>query len=80
MECAAADEGDEHDDVGVLEGVDALKVDGLVMRGPTIIVKIISKTKVQGDHSPCAKPPVDFKTKVRFWPVQARTGQAKAEL
>ena len=30
MECAAADEGDEHDDVGVLEGVDALEVGGLV--------------------------------------------------
>ena len=29
--------------------------------------------KVQGDHSACAKIPVDFKTKV---PVQARPGQS----
>ena len=35
---------------------------------------------VQGDHSTCSKPPVDFKTEVPFWPGQARTGQAKAEL
>ena len=31
---------------------------------------------LQGDHSTCSKPPVDFKTKVLFWPGQARTGQA----
>ena len=37
-------------------------------------------SKIQGDHSTCAKPPVDFKTKVPLWPVQARTGQAKAQL
>ena len=30
---------------------------------------------IQGDTSRCAKPPVDFKTKVPFWP-----GLAKAEL
>ena len=30
---------------------------------------------VQGDPSCCAKPPVDFKTKVPLWP-----GQDKAEL
>ena len=35
---------------------------------------------VQGDHSACAKPPVDFKTKVPLWPGQARADQAKAEL
>ena len=35
---------------------------------------------VQGDHSACAKPPVDFKTKVTLWPGQARADQAKAEL
>ena len=35
---------------------------------------------VQGDHSGRTKPPVDFKTKVRLWPDQARLGQAKAEL
>ena len=23
---------------------------------------------IQGDHSTCSKPPVDFKTKVPFWP------------
>ena len=27
---------------------------------------------VQGDHSTCSKPPVDFKTKVPFWPGQDR--------
>ena len=27
---------------------------------------------VQGDHSACSKPPVDIKSKVPFWPVQAR--------
>ena len=32
---------------------------------------------VQGDRTACAKPPVDFKTKV---PLQARLGQAKTEL
>ena len=31
---------------------------------------------VQGDHSACAKPPVDFKTKVPLWPVQVRPGQS----
>ena len=24
--------------------------------------------EIQGDHSPCAKPPVDYETKVPFWP------------
>ena len=28
--------------------------------------------KLQGDHSTCSKPPVDFKTKLPFWPGQAR--------
>ena len=23
---------------------------------------------LQGDHSPCAKPPIDFIAKVPFWP------------
>ena len=27
---------------------------------------------LQGDHSPCGEPPVDFKTKVQFWPGLAR--------
>ena len=31
-----------------------------------------SRNDVQGDHSTCSKPPVDFKTKVPFWPGQAR--------
>ena len=35
-----------------------------------------TQTWVQGDHSTCAKPPVDFKTKVPL----ARAGQATAEL
>ena len=35
---------------------------------------------VQGDHSACGEPPVDFKTKVPFWPGLAWTSQAKAEL
>ena len=35
---------------------------------------------LQGDHSTCSKPPVEFKTEVPFWPGQARTGQAEAEL
>ena len=32
---------------------------------------------VQGDHSACAKPPVDIKTKVPLWHSQARAGQAR---
>ena len=35
---------------------------------------------VQGDHSLCAKLPVDFKAKVPLWPGQGRAGQAKTEL
>ena len=35
---------------------------------------------IQGDTSRCLKPPVDFKTKVPFWPRQVRTTQAKMEL
>ena len=35
---------------------------------------------VQGVTSDCAEPPIDIKTKVLFWPGQARTGQAKTEL
>ena len=31
--------------------------------------------KVQGDHSACGEPPVDFKTKVPLWPGLARPGQ-----
>ena len=34
------------------------------------------QTFIQGDHSPCAKPPVVFKTKVPLWPGQARPGQS----
>ena len=32
-----------------------------------------------GDNSTCSKPPVNFKTKVPFWPGLAWPGQAKAE-
>ena len=35
---------------------------------------------VQGDTSGCDEPPVDFKSKVPFWPNQARADQAKTEL
>ena len=35
---------------------------------------------LQGDHSTCAKPPVDIKTKVPLWPGLPWPGQAKAEL
>ena len=41
---------------------------------------IVLCTHVQGDPSPGAKPPVDFKSKVPLWPGQARAGQAKTEL
>ena len=42
--------------------------------------KICDYTIVQDDTSRCPKPPVDFKTKVTFWPGQLRTGQSRAEL
>ena len=35
---------------------------------------------LQGYTSNCAKPPVDIKTEVPFWPGQVRAGQAKTEL
>ena len=35
---------------------------------------------IQGDPSRCLKSPVDFRTKVPFWPGQVKTGQAKTEL
>ena len=38
---------------------------------------VITKISVQGDHSACAKPPVDFKTKVPLRPGQARPGQIR---
>ena len=38
------------------------------------------RAKLQGDHSACGEPPVDFRTKFLVWPGQARPGQAKAEL
>ena len=34
----------------------------------------------QCDTSGCDEHPIDLKTKVLFWPGQARTGQAKTEL
>ena len=39
-----------------------------------------NRANVQGDHSSCGEPPVDFKTKVPFWPGLAWPSQAKAEL
>ena len=44
-----------------------------------ILLGIVRKL-IQGDHSACAKPPVDFKTKVPLWPGLPWPGQAKAEL
>ena len=41
---------------------------------------VITKISVQGDHSACAKPPVDFKPKVPLWPDLSCPGQAKREL
>ena len=38
------------------------------------------KTKLQTDTAGSSKPPVDFKTKVPFWPGLYWPGQAKAEL
>ena len=35
---------------------------------------------IQGEHLACAKPPVDFKTKVPLWLSLPWPGQAKAEL
>ena len=32
----------------------------------------LCSASLQGDHSPCAKPPVDFKTKILLWPGQAK--------
>ena len=32
---------------------------------------------IQGDTSDCGEPPVDFKTKVPFWPGKARTVQVR---
>ena len=34
---------------------------------------------LQGDHSACGEPPVDFKAKVPFWPGLAWPSQTKAE-
>ena len=34
-----------------------------------------SVPQLQSDH--CTKPPVDFRTKVPFWPGQDRTGQSR---
>ena len=37
-------------------------------------------SRVQGDRAACAKPPVDFKTKVPFWLGLAWPIKVKAEL
>ena len=36
--------------------------------------------EIQGDTSGCDEPPVDFKTKVPFWPGMFWPSQAKREL
>ena len=43
------------------------------------IGKMRYRDEIQGDRAACAKPPVEFKTKVLLWPSQARTGQAKTK-
>ena len=35
---------------------------------------------IQGDTSRCAKPPVDFETKVPLWPGKARPGQNRTSV
>ena len=37
---------------------------------------LLNLSNIQGDTSGCAKPPIDFKTKVQLWPGQARIGQS----
>ena len=39
-----------------------------------------SNIHIQGDHSTCSKPPVDFRTKVPLWPSLSWAGPAKTEL
>ena len=48
------------------------KVTGPIPRR-SLVTKFITKI-VQGDLSPCAKPPVDSKSKVPLWPGQAGAG------
>ena len=45
------------------------------MRLPTLR-KCSKIGSIQGDHSACGEPPVDFKTKVPFWPALAWPGQS----
>ena len=42
-------------------------------------VSVADVSKVQGDPSGCAKPPVDIKTKVLLWPGLSWPGQAKSQ-
>ena len=37
-------------------------------------------SSLQGDHSGCGEPPVDFKTEVPLWPGLSWSDQAKTEL
>ena len=45
-----------------------------------LIVTWVNGDCVQGDTSGCDEPPVDFITKVPFWPGLSWPGQAKTEL
>ena len=50
--------------IGVLDAVLPLLMPGR----HNIIVNLLFVDTVQGDHSACGEPPVDFRTKVPFWP------------
>ena len=45
-----------------------------------VLVILWFKMLIQGDTTGSSKPPVDFKTKVPFWPGRPCPAQAKAEL
>ena len=67
--------------LGYISGTAKLKVNPTQVRdvmGHPLLDK--EQTSLQGDHSACGEPPVNFKTKVPFWPGLAWPSQAKAEL
>ena len=66
----------------VLAQVQFVQAFGVTARQWILMLTIsrASYINVQGDTSGCAKPPVDFKTKVPLWPGQASPCQAKMEL
>ena len=51
-----------------------------VINDPDLMRPVTKVIKVQGDTSGWAKPPVEIKTKVLFWPGLAWRGHAKTEL